>query len=137
VTVYQGDIKNQTIVLGPKSNPTRIVDTPPLPAGTYLVSYTVGFVFGPADNAVCAASLKSLPASNDGVFALAGNGATESGRGPNGVYGNGVALDTITVGKTGDEISVYCNSGQADKGTYVGEGVIIATPVGTLVTNHQ
>ncbi len=137
VTVYQGDIKNQAMVLGSQSNPTHIVDTPPLPAGTYLVSYSVGFVLGPADNAVCAAGLKSAPGSNDGVFGVGGNGASESGTGAGGVYGNGVALDTITVTTSGDQISVDCNSGQGNKGTYVGGATIIASPVGTLVTDHQ
>jgi hypothetical protein len=137
VSVYQGDIKNQTIVLGSQSGPTHIVDTPPLPAGTYLVSYSVGFVLGPADNAVCAAGLKSAHGSNDGVFGVGGNGASESGTGAGGVYGNGVALDTITVTTSGDQISVDCNSGQGDKGTYVGGATIIASPVGTLVTDHQ
>src|ERR1700759_4052813 len=80
-TVYQGDVKNRTLVLGPQSDPTQIVDTPPLPAGTYLVSYSVGFVLGPADNSVCAAWLKSQPRGNDGVFGVGGNGATESGIG--------------------------------------------------------
>jgi hypothetical protein len=136
-TVYQGDIKNQSLVLGARSDPTHIVDTPPLPAGTYLVSYSVGFVLGPADNAVCAAGLKSEPGSNDGVFGVGGNGASESGNGAGGVYGNGVALDAITVTTNGDQISVFCNSGQSDKGTYVGGATIIATPVGNVVTDHQ
>ena len=136
-TVYQGDVKNRVLVLGPQSDPTHIVDTPPLRAGGYLVSYSVGFVLGPADDAVCAAGLKSEPGSNDGVFGVGGNGATDSGIGAGGVYGNGVALDAITVTRSGDQISVSCNSGQGDKGTYVGSATIVAVPVQNIVTNHQ
>jgi len=133
VKVYQGDVKNQTIVLGPQSNPTHIVSTPPLPAGTYLVSYSVGFVYGPADNAVCAAGL----GGNDGLFGLGGNGATNSGSGAGGVYGNGVMFDTITVPSDNEQISVGCNSGQADKGSYVSDASITAVPVSAVVYDHQ
>jgi hypothetical protein len=135
-TVYQGDIKNQSIVLGPQSNSTHIVDTPPLPVGTYLVSYSVGVVLGPLDNAVCAAAPASTPHGNDGVFGVAGNGATESGTGAGGIYGNGVAFDTITITTPNDRISIYCNSAN-EKGTYVGGATIVAIPVQNLVIDHQ
>jgi hypothetical protein len=135
VTVYQGDIKNQSIVLGPQSKPTHIVDTPPLPAGTYLVSYSVGFVIGRLDNAVCAATPASSP-GNDGVFGVAGNGATESGTGAAGIYGNGVAFDTIRITHPNDRISIFCNSAN-EKGTYVGGATIVAIPVQKLVIDHR
>jgi hypothetical protein len=101
------------------------------------VSYSVGFVLGPNDNAVCAAGPASVPASNDGVFGVGGNGAAESATGPGGVYGNGVALDTITLTTANDRISVYCNSGHPSQGTYVGGATIFAIPVGSVVADHQ
>jgi hypothetical protein len=135
-TVYQGDIKNRSIVLGPQSNPTHIVDTPPLPVGTYLVSYSVGFVLGRLDNGVCAAAPASTPHGNDGVFGVGGNGATESGTGAAGIYGNGVAFDTITITQPNDRISIYCNSAN-ERGTYVGGATIVAIPVRKLIIDHQ
>jgi hypothetical protein len=105
--------------------------------GTYLVTYSVGFVMGPADNAVCAAGLASAPASNDGVFGVGGNGATESGTGAGGIYGNGVATDTLTVSQANDRVSIYCNSQGGTKGTYVGGATIVAIPVGNVVADHQ
>lgn len=135
-TVYQGDVKNQSIVLGPQSSPTHIVDTPQLPIGTYFVSYSVGFVLGRLDNAVCAAAPASTPHGNDGVFGVGGNGATESGTGAAGIYGNGVAFDTIRITQPHDRISIYCNSAN-ENGTYVGGATIIAIPAQTLVIDHQ
>jgi hypothetical protein len=133
--VYRGDIKNQQLVLGPQSSPTHVVDTPALPIGTYLVSYSVGVVLGPSDNVVCAAAPKSV-GGNDSDFAGAGSGSSTYGSGVNGVYGTASTLDVITTTKAGDQISVTCNA-NGGKGTYVGGAQIVVTPVGTLVNENQ
>src|SRR5579863_4446936 len=43
-----------TIVLGPQSNPTIVVQTPPLPAGNYVVTAFAGAVIASNDQVVCA-----------------------------------------------------------------------------------
>jgi hypothetical protein len=122
------------VVLGPQSHPTYLAATPPLRAGWYLVNYTVGVVIGRNDNVVCAAWIKNDPTgnTNDGVFSGAGNGATESGTGPGGVYGNASTVDTIHV-KKGQRISVTCNAGHYGQGTYASGVTLTATKIGTLI----
>jgi hypothetical protein len=127
--VYQTAHMGTSTTLGPQSNPTHLGDTPALAAGTYLVQYSVGLVMGPNDNVVCAAS--STLNGNDGVFGTAGNGATESGTGPNGIYGQAAALDTIRVSK-GQTIGLTCNVGHFGQGTYAGDWTLTATKIGTL-----
>lgn len=117
------------IVLGPQSDPTSLGGIPTMQPGTYLVHYSVGVVMGPNDGVVCAAS--NTAGGNDGIFGAAGNGATESGTGPNGVYGQASAVDTITVSK-GQTISLTCNVGHYGQGTYVSGWSLTATKIGTL-----
>lgn len=127
--VYQTAHTGTSTTLGPQSNPTHLGDTSTLAAGTYLVQYSVGVVMGPNDNVVCAAS--PTLNGNDGVFGTAGNGATESGTGPNGIYGQAAALDTIKVTK-GQTIGLTCNVGHYGQGTYAGAWTLTATEIGTL-----
>jgi hypothetical protein len=129
--VYQTIRQGNPIVLGPQSQPTVLGKTPALGAGTYLVHFDVHLVMGPNDNVVCAAWFSNLPFGNDGVFALAGNGATNSGRGPNGVYATATADDTITV-TNGQAIGLTCNVGHFGQGIYAGEWSLAATKIGTL-----
>jgi hypothetical protein len=107
------------------------VRTPPLPAGNYLVHYSVGAVLGPNDNLVCSGG----PASrgNDGLFATAGNGAKESGTGAGGVYGTAVMTDTFTRVRAGERVVVSCNVGHFGQGTYVAGASIVALEVGTIL----
>lgn len=128
--VYQAvDANVPPIVLGPQSDPTYLGSTAPMQAGTYLVQYAVGVVMGPSDNVVCAAG--NTPGSNDGIFGTAGNGATNSGTGPDGIYGVANAVDTITVAE-GQTISLTCNVGHYGQGTYAGSWSLTATKIGTL-----
>jgi hypothetical protein len=119
----------QTITLGPQSSPTFLGDTPPLGGGWYLVSYAVGVAMGPSDNVVCAAAVDGQ--GNDGVFGTVGNGATESGTGPNGIYGQAATVDTIHA-TAGQKIGLTCNVGHFGQGTYVGGWSLTATKIGTL-----
>lgn len=133
-SVYEAKVLNKAILLGPQSSPTELAVTPPLPAGTYLVHATVGVVVGPNDNVVCATSPVSTPAgTNDSVFGSAGNGATESGTGPNGVYGIATILDTWQITTSGDQIRVVCTVGHYGAGTYAGGAVIVAEPLSSLM----
>lgn len=130
--VYQAEhacCSGPPIVLGPQSKPTTLGGIPRMAAGTYLVQYTVGVVMGPNDAVVCAAG--NVSHGNDGIFGTAGNGATDSGTGPAGVYGEADAVDTITVTK-GQAISVTCNVGNYGQGTYVSGWSLTATEIGTL-----
>jgi hypothetical protein len=133
--VYQGTITGQSVVLGPQAKPTHIVNSPALPAGQYVVQYSVGAVIGHNDNVVCAAS--NVPGANDGVFGTAGNGSTESGEGAGGIYGSASAVDTIVIAKSGEQVSITCNSGQGNKGTYVAYASLVLTKVGAVTTDKQ
>ena len=118
--VYQGKIVDRHIVLGPQSAPTLLVRTPTLPAGTYLVTATVGAVISSHDQIVCAVS--NVLDGNDGVFGTAGNPGT------GGIYGTAAIADTITV-RAGQHLSLGCNSFNYGKGTYAGSAVLEAVPV--------
>jgi hypothetical protein len=83
---------------------------------------------GPNDNVVCAAA--NTAGGNDGIV---GNGATNSGTGPDGIYGQASAVDTIKVTK-GQTISLTCNVGHYGQDTYAGSWSLTATKIGTL---HQ
>src|SRR5262249_12254770 len=120
-TVYQGKIVNQHIVLGPQSNSTLLTETPKLPAGTYLVMATVGAVIASHDQIVCAA----FPVGNDGVFGTAGNPGTGS------IYGTATMTDTMHV-TAGQRIKVTCNSFNFGLGTYDGDAIVEAIPVGRV-----
>jgi hypothetical protein len=121
----------KTIVLGPQSSPTQVTETPGLPVGTYLVHATVGVVIGPNDNVVCATAPASI-GGNDGIFGGAGNGATESGTGPAGVYATVTIVDTWTITKSGDRLEIGCNVGHFGQGTYASQAVIAAVKLGSL-----
>ena len=118
--VYQGKFVNQHIVLGPQYAPTLLVRTPALPAGTYLVTATVGAVIASHDQIVCAVS--NVPHGNDGVFGTAGNPGT------GGIYGTAAMTDTVTA-SAGQHISITCNSFNYGNGTYVGSAVVEALPI--------
>ena len=125
----------QHIVVGPQRDPTLIIHSPALPAGTYLVHATVGLVMGPNDNVVCATSPSSLPlGTNDGIFGSAGNGSATSGTGTSGVYGVAVIVDTWNV-TANDSIEIVCNVGHPGTGTYVSQAVITAERLSALVQN--
>jgi len=121
-----------TILLGGSSNATLIATSPALRAGTYLVHATVGVVMGPNDNVICATAPTSV-GGNDGIFGSAGNGATESGSGANGVYGIASIVDTWTITTTGDTIYLYCWVGHFGMGTYADQAVLALDRVGTLI----
>ncbi len=119
--VYQGTLTSQNVVLGPQSDPTVVVQTPPLPAGTYLVTATVPAVISGNDQIVCATVPASLGIStNDGVFGTAGNGS------PGAIYGTASITDTWRVMTTGDRIDLVCNSFNYGQGTYTGSDSITA-----------
>ena len=119
--VYQGTLTSQNVVLGPQSDPTVVVQTPPLPAGTYLVTATVPAVISGNDQIVCATVPASLGIStNDGVFGTAGNGS------PGGIYGTASITDTWRVMTTGDRIDLVCNSFNYGQGTSTGSDSITA-----------
>ncbi|MEO7060028.1 MAG: hypothetical protein ABI083_09930 [Lapillicoccus sp.] len=120
--VYEGKVVNQSTILGPQSNPTVLTSTPPLPAGTYLVTSIVGAVISSHDQIVCATSVSG----NDGVFGTAGNPGTGS------IYGTATATDTVSVTTAGARISVVCNSFNYGLGTSAGEAVVEAIPVATV-----
>ena len=120
--VYQAKTVNQHTVLGPQSSPTTLVQTAPLPAGTYLVTATVAAVISSHDQIVCAA----YPGGgNDGVFGTAGNPGT------GGIYGTATITDTMTV-TAGQRIPLGCNSFNYGLGTYAGSAVLEAVPVQTV-----
>ncbi len=121
----------QTTVLGGSNNATLIAVSPSLPAGTYLVHATVGVVMGPNDNVICATAPTSV-GGNDGIFGTAGNGATESGQGPNGVYGVATIVDTWTITQR-DTVYLYCWVGHFGMGTYASQAVLVLEKVGTLI----
>ncbi len=135
--VYQGFARDKNIPLGLQSTPTQVLTTPALPAGTYLIHYSIGVVIGPSDNIVCEAAPLSGGPGNDGIFGGAGNGASESGTGPAGIYANAASVDVWKTTKPGDQIAVWCNHTNANGGSYAGGGSIIATPVGTWTKDTQ
>lgn len=122
-TVYQGKITGKDIVLGPQSDPSLLVRTALLPAGTYLVTYSVGAVIASHDQIVCAAS--NVVPGNDGLFGTAGNPGTGF------IYGTATETDTIKV-SAGQRVSVGCNSFNYGKGTWVGAAVVEAVPVAAV-----
>jgi hypothetical protein len=121
--VYQGTLTSHNVVLGPQSAPTVVAHTPPLPAGTYLVTATVAAVIAGNDQIVCATAPASLGAQNDGVFGTAGNGS------PGGIYGTATITDTWSVRTAGDTINLGCNAFNFGKGTYTGSASITALAV--------
>lgn len=120
--VYQGKVVNQDIVLGPQSSPTTLTQTAALPAGTYLITATVGAVISSHDQIVCAAYPNG---GNDGVFGTAGNPGT------GGIYGTATITDTVKV-TAGQRIPVVCNSFNYGLGTYAMSAVIEAVPVAAV-----
>lgn len=121
-TVYQGKIVNQNIMLGPQSSPTLLTQTPALPAGTYLVTASVGAVIASHDQIVCSAYKGG---HNDGVFGTAGNPGTGS------IYGTAAMTDTVHV-TAGQRIQLTCNSFNYGLGTTAGDAVVEAVPVGQV-----
>ena len=122
-TVYQGKITGKDIVLGPQSDPSLLVRTAVLPAGTYLVTYSVGAIIASHDQIVCAAS--NVVPGNDGLFGTAGNPGTGF------IYGTATETDTIKV-SAGQRVSVGCNSFNSGKGTWVGSAVVEALRVAAV-----
>lgn len=120
---------NRNLTLGG----TLIATTPPLPAGTYLVHATANAIIGPNDGHVVCATAPTSIGGNDGIFGYAGNGALDSGFGPNGVYGNATIVDTWTITTPGDTIYLYCWVGNFGQGTYVSQGLIAAERLGKLI----
>jgi hypothetical protein len=121
----------QTTLLGGSNDATPIATSPSLPPGTYLVHATVGVVMGPNDNVICATAPTRV-GGNDGIFGSAGNGATESGHGANGVYGVATIIDTWTITQR-DTIYLYCWVGHFGMGTYASQAVLALEKVGTLI----
>jgi hypothetical protein len=135
--VYQGFAAEKSIPLALRGSATDVLNTPALPAGTYLVHYSIGVVMGPNENIICAASPLSGGPGNDGNFATAGNGATESGSGAGGVYANASTVDVWHITKGGDQIAVWCAHTNAGGSSYASGGSIVATPVETWTKNTQ
>jgi hypothetical protein len=98
---------------------------------SWPIWHSIGVTMGPNDNVVCAAA--NTAGGYDGIFGTVGNGATNSGTGPDGVYGQASAVDTIKV-TNGQTISLTCNVGHYGQGTYAGSWSLTATKIGTL---HQ
>jgi hypothetical protein len=119
-----------TLVLGPQSSPTVVVQTPPLPAGNYLVSAFAGGVIASNDQIVCAIGPSNAPTSNDGIFGTAGNDGTSGF-----IYGSAPIVDSWTITTAGTSLDLVCNSFNYGKGTYVAGAAISALKVGTLVVN--
>lgn len=118
--VYQGKIVNKHIVLGPQYAPTLLARTPALPAGTYLVTVTVGAVIASHDQIVCALSkCRTATTGSSGQPATPAPGASTA---------PAAITDTVTA-RAGQPISVTCNSFNYGHGTYVGSAVVEAFPV--------
>lgn len=122
-TVYQGKVVATDILIGPAAHPTLLVETPKLPAGTYLITSYASAIIGSHDEIVCAAS--NLPHENDGVFGSASN------PGSGFFYGTASTTDTIKV-SAGQKISLSCGAVHYGKDTWVGAAVVEALPVGKV-----
>jgi hypothetical protein len=107
--VYQGALTSHGITLGA---PAIIVQTPPLPAGKYLVIASAAANIAAGDNVVCATVPNSRGyTTNDGTFGVAGNSGSSS------VYGSATITDTWKVTTAGDVIDLVCNDTNPGNGT--------------------
>ena len=128
----------QTIVLGTQGNPTRVLTSKVIPPGKYSVVAQVGIVMGPApsggqEGTVCSTGTDSGSDTATTPFGSTGNGATESGQGPNGTYGNNVMNGTVIVRSTASHLVITCNSTQGNRGTYASSAEIVATRIPKVV----
>lgn len=78
---------------------TAIVSTPPLPAGKYHITYTVGLIMGEHENVVCGLN----PGFNP-TFGTAGNPAAGAP-----IYGTASANEYIEVTTANQEVGINCN----------------------------
>lgn len=132
---YQGKLPCcQNLVLGPQSTPTVVVQTPPLPAGKYLVNAIVNASIASNDQIVCAIGPSTQPGSNDGIFGTAGN----DGTGTLGlVYGTAAIADAFQITTSGTTLVLSCNAFNFGKGTYASAASITALRVGSLTVSTQ
>jgi len=130
---YQGKVPCcQNLVLQSNATPTLIVQTPPLPAGNYLVNAMAGAGIAPNDQITCSIALSTSPTSNDGIFGSAGN----DGTGTLGLTsGTATIVDAVVVSTAGTSLELNCSSFHPGNGTYVSEGSLTALRVGTLIVN--
>ena len=104
------------MVLGPQSKPTLVVQTPALPAGSYLVNATVSAVIANHDMIVCYVS-PSAGGGGNYVFGTAGNGAGTKGDG-GAIYGTAPIADVVTVKTAGTHIErIYSKIGASTRST--------------------
>jgi hypothetical protein len=134
---YQGKLTCcKNLVLGPQSNPTVLVQTPPLPVGKYLVNAIAGAVIADHDQIVCAVGPSNQPGTNDGIFGSAGNGAGTMGDGGL-VYGTAPIADSWQITTAGTSLDLVCNSFNYGLGTYVSSASITALRVGSLTVTSS
>jgi hypothetical protein len=123
VTAYVGRLLCcKHVVLGPQSNPTLVVQTPALPAGSYLVNATVSAVIAGNDQIVCYAS-PSAGGGGNYVFGTAGNGSGGA------IYGTAPIADVVTVSSAGATLQVMCNSFNSRPDTVAVSAQVTALPV--------
>jgi hypothetical protein len=113
---------------------TVITHTGELPAGKYLVSYTVDLSMGPEERVTCAAS--NVEQGNDGTFGTVSNPASGTGEGPTGILGNAAAVDTIEVA-AGQKIYVMCDKWGSHKTEGGADAVVTAEKIGTETLNDE
>jgi hypothetical protein len=137
-TGYESEVSCcQTITLGPQSSPTTVLTSSGvIPVGTYMVVGDVGMVMGPSSNpggqegTVCALGTSNAGDTEIGsIGGTTGNGATDSGTGPNGVYGNAIMTGTVGIKSANDHLKITCNSSSGSQGTYAVDATVIAFKV--------
>jgi hypothetical protein len=139
-TAYQANLPCcTTITLGSISSPTTVLTSTVIPEGKYTVVGDVGVVMGPAASAggqegsVCVVGTTKAGDTIVGSGGTTGNGATESGSGASGTYGNAVEDVTVVISHTSDKLRITCNSTSGTQGTYVDAATLVATKVPAIV----
>jgi hypothetical protein len=129
-TIYQVQLWQVNIPLGPQFNPTTVLQSGVLPKGNYHVEVVLTAVMGPADNVVCADGTTTNFDTVTGNYGYAGNGSSTGG-----IYGNAVINSTVTITQPNDKIQLVCNSG-GSAGTYASGASLTAEPIGKIVLSH-
>ncbi len=107
-----------------------VLTTKTIPPGTYNVVANVFLVMQPSDAENCWLTSANPSDVINGTGGSTGNGATESGIGPSGVYGNAVLTYTVVVTAHHDTLTVNCDSKAAPPITsYAAEVSLIATKI--------
>jgi hypothetical protein len=134
-TVYQANVGCcQDIVLPAWPAAGPILTTKPIPPGSYSVVGNAFIVIGPSEDDNCWLTTSNASDTISGEGAAVGNGATESGTGPAGVYANAMLNYTVVVTATNDHLTLNCDSKHPGQGTYAASATLIATKVPSIVS---